>query len=365
MAAQLPYLPPLDRYTNDVKSVATVAAEDVKAQPTVAGKVGATLRAGMGVIPAATVAAVKAANIPAQAVQNTLYPPISQFGRALVGASPTPSIGLPALAAPAPVAAAPATQAPVVIPPQRPADPASATTTSGSYGTVEPSVSSGYTSLPAAPRPAMMRIDHGNGYYTLTNNPVDIGAHQQAVYAEQQRQAVLAAAEQAAATGDPNNATARYNAALGALPHLSGVNGFAADQAQLQAERERTAEAERSNIRTTEAADIANQRTTSVTARDADLRAQELRRNVQATKIGEVVNPDPNTRIYAPKIDVYGTIERDAKGNITVRHTDGTVVQPPAPVPTVGSKVTQKDGTYPLAGGKNAVVKAGVITEIK
>jgi hypothetical protein len=308
MSSQLPYLPPLDRFRKDVAAIAKGTAEDVQAAQGTAAKAGLAVRGALAGGAAVARATGSLYDMPGAAVRNQVIPFVQNLFGGPQPAQPVaapapaaPTLNLPALATPAPAAsAAPATQAPVV--------PAGGLTASrqGNNVTV-----SGDAPAPAPPVP---------GLPTLRVSPVSVGISQQAQYAEQQRQAVMAAAAQAAAAGNPDNASYRYAAALNALPHLSGANNFAQSQVHLTTELEAAAERDRSN-----------QRTVGATENATKLRAQELRRNVQPTVIGEEINPDASTRFFAPTIKRYGFVTMDEKGKVEVRDMQGNLQKPAAP----------------------------------
>lgn len=335
MSAQLPYLPPL-KSKSAVRQVAEGVVEDVKAAPNVATK-GALLLRGA---PALGIAASRDAadtlqeasriylNAQSGAVEGAREFASTLFGGPQAGPAPT-------LAAPAPVtsgnsttaapvaaapAAAPATQAPVQI-----------TTENGlTRGRVGNNVA--IVGDPNKPAPAPVQ----NLPVLVRASPVATGISQQAEYAAMQRAAVLDAAAAAAAAGNAGNATARYNAALNALPNLSGQNNFATTQAQLAADRDRTA-----------ALDLANQRTVEAQRYDTDTKAKEVRRNAQPTVIGEEINPDPLTRPFAPVIKKYGFVERDESGKIIVKDMQGNIQKPPAAPVSRSEFITRNKAANP------------------
>lgn len=365
MAAQLPYLPPIDRFQRDTQAISKGTAEDVAAQTSIAGKTGAVVRGGLAVVPAAVRAVNDTLAIPNRVVVNTTGNVAGNFGRAV--------LGLPALSAPQ--AGAPGTpSAPVAPQPQSPQLQPMAPVKAGvvapmTTDTAQVPIGAATAAPLSATTPRL----------NLAYDPVAVGLRMQEHYAQGQRDAVLAAAEQAAATGNPLNATARYMAALHALPSISGQNNFGATEGSYAGERLGINERER-NSELTSATEQYKADTLASTARDveasratsaantAKVQASALRHNVQVVKIGEHPNPDPATRVFMPAIPEYGTVTTDENGKTTVANMDGTpraaAAGAPA-VPTVGAKVKQADGSYPLFDGRKVTVKNGAITKIE
>lgn len=364
MAAQLPYLPPmLASDVNDIANVASATARDVQAQTTGAGKAGVVARSTLPFFVGGLRTANDIAAMPARAAVRAVGQPVMDFGRALFGYPQN--------------AAAPATHTPVI--PGSPNDTTQVLKVSASdQGTTingKPAAGSTKAAPAAAPAVATSGAPAAPVFsgvpmfmHPSTALAISEGMRQQAAYAEQQRQAVLAGAAEAAAAGNPNNASYRYAAALHALPTLSGVNNMASLQEHGAVSAADVAE----RARASELVAGAEAGRTAVAAEGNKLKAQELRRNVQLTKIGEIVNPDPNTRPFAPKIDTYGyvTIGEDNKPEVydlqgnRVNAAPGTTATSGAGGPTVGAKVKQADGEY-NRGGRTYVVKNGTITEIK
>lgn len=342
MSAQLPYLPPLNRsFTQDVAGIAADTANEVRQAQGAARKAGTTVRGAAAVLPAIA----KAADTPGAAMREQ----VGAFLSSLFGGAQVPATAVaPATVAPV-VSAAPVLSLPSLAAPVPPAP--TGTTTGGVTATRQ---GNNVMITGDSPAPGPERAPTG-GLPVYRRDTVGSGATLQAQYAAAQRDAVLNAADIAAASGHPDNASYRYAAALHALPSLSGSNNFAATQAQLAASSAATAEQERANIRTT-----GEQRYAT------EARSEEVRRNAQPTVIGEEINPDPTTRVFAPTIKRYGFVSLSKDGKVEVRDMQGTVQKPPeAPKVVVGAKVKQKDGQYPLDGGRTAVVKGGVITELK
>lgn len=323
MSAMLPYLPPLEAYREDVATTAANAAKKIQAAPTAGGKAGLAVRGALDVGSTAVGPAVR-----------TLYDPlagaragVADFGRAVVtGNAPAAAPTVPQVAVPAPIA---------------PINSAALPTLAETPSIIAPAT---HAAVGPAPAPTLS-----------VRGPVNVGIGQQMDYADAQRAAVLHGAAIAAATGNPDNASYRYAAALHGLPQLSGSNNFAHLQAQGATEAESIAERERANIRTTEQSRY-----------NTDVQSEAVRKHVIAQPIGEYVNPDPATRAFAPLLKTYGYATLGKNGAVEVRDMQGNLQKPAeAPRVAVGVKVTQKDGTYPLEGGKSAVVKGGVVTEIK
>lgn len=306
MAETQSYLPPLTKYIGDAASIAAATADDVRAAPGAAAKAGVIARGAL----ASAVPVVKTVNDVATAPFRAALDAGGSFLNALVGGPTAPTLGLPALAAPAP-----ATQQPVKIAP----------------GTQYHDLvaSSPGTPAPAAAAPAVAPATAALPQFTYRSDPVAVGMNMQAQYADTQRQAVLAAASQAAADGHIGNASARYMAALGALPHLSGTNNFAGNEAEAEAARARTQAETESNIRTTQTAQYGH-----------ELAAENVRRQLQPLIIGHEPNPDPTTRVIQPTIPIpgYGTVDKD--GKVHVYNVKGEEQKPPTP-PTRSEFITK------------------------
>lgn len=327
MSAQLPYLPPIQRYNKDVQDIAKGAAEDVHAAQGAAAKAGQAVRGVLATVPAAVRAANDVVATPARVVADQA----GTFVRNVFGVpqpSPAPSLGLPQLAAPG---APPATAAPVVTDDQRRAEEQyqavkASQTTSGDLQSARAGNSVVITGNGAPVAPAMKGMP-----IIFRSSPIAEGIAQQRAYAAAQQERVLAGAEEAAAAGHPGNASYRYAAALNALPHLAGTNNFGSAQGQLEGERISAAERERANIRTTNEMRHAT-----------DERADEVRRNVQPVVIGEEPNPDPATRVFQPFIKKYGFVHMD-KDKVVVRDFQGNVINGPKAAPVPRSEFIQKN----------------------
>lgn len=332
MSAQLPYLPPL-KPKNAVQRVAEGVVEDVRATPSLPAKAGLLLRGSAAMIPASS----RMFADTAEDVARAIWGGVKDFGAGVIGTS-VPGAPAPALAA-VPAVAAPVAAAPGVAVPATPATPV----TPATQAQVKISTRDGLTVGRQGNRVAIVGDPNRPALPAMANLPVYIrpspvatGISQQAAYAEEQRQAILAAAEMAAATGNAGNATARYNAVLQSLPSLSGQNNFASTQAQLAADRERTAVLDASNVRTVEAQRY-----------DTDTKAKEVRRNAQPTVISEIINPDPTTRPFAPTIKQYGFVERTDDGKIIVKDMQGNVLKPAAAPVTRSEFITANKKANP------------------
>jgi hypothetical protein len=304
MAAELPYLPPLQRYAKDVANIASSTADDVRAAQGLAAKAGLIARGGLAMVPPIAGMAVEGTGVPTVMRAGNEF--IQNMTRGPQNAAPAPTLGLPALAAPATAAPAaapapPATSLPVM--------------TTSKVGDLTVAHQGNQVAIvgdrPSVPQP----VEFVNNGGQLVQRPVSQGVMPELIPGtsarsvlaklnpEEQRMHIAgahAAAYIAAQGGNAHDQAYAYNAALQAIPTMAGVE-----------ERRQASKA------------------------DVDQKNNALRHNVQPTVIGEEVNPDPTTRPFAPTIKKYGFVtaepQSDGSHKITVRDMQGTVMKPPAP----------------------------------
>lgn len=168
----------------------------------------ATAAMGMYNIGARGINAVADTDLPQ--IPNSVASPLRFYNAATAAFPPAPAMP----AAPAmPTAAMPPVPSMPAAPPQR-----------------EPSMLE--QSIGAVPKPMPVAPTERAQAPTVVNpaGAIDRGIGQQGEYAQSQQDRALEGARLAAASGNPMNATARFNAAIGALSPLAGQNNFAGVQ---------------------------------------------------------------------------------------------------------------------------------------
>lgn len=196
------------------------------------------------------------------------------------------------------------------------------------------------------------------------------GIGQQGAYAQTQQDRALEGAKAAAGAGNPLNATARYNAAIGALSPLGGANNFAGLQEQsaaamnaananmygttqgaVTAANALAGAALREGMQT-EMQNIASKRSAAAHGYSTDTQMKIA--EMMPHPIGSTATIDPVTKLVTGTTTNYAT-SRNTPGGVELTTVDKPTSQQ---APTI-----QVGGTY--AGG-DGVHKAGSVTfEVK